>query len=148
MKPEDAGVFFALFTEIGILSQLSGAMLDQALPDGLIGPHFSVLNHLVRVGDGRTPVQIARAFQVPKTSMTHTLAGLERQGLVTMQANPKDARSKQVWLTKAGHQLREDTIGRLAPRVMHILDGADMDAMKASLTVLSDMRVRMDKARD
>jgi hypothetical protein len=37
-------------------------------------PHFSVLNHLMRVEDGRTPLELARAFQVPKTTLS-TLAG-------------------------------------------------------------------------
>ena len=87
------GLYFRLFNEIGILAQLSRALLVARLPDGLVLPHFTVINHLIRVKDGQTPLQLARAFQVPKTSMTHTLAGLEKRGLVEMRTNPEDARS-------------------------------------------------------
>ena len=85
--------YFQLFNEIGIVEQLARAMFEARLPDGMLVTHFSVLNHLVRVGDGRTPLALARAFQTPKTSMTHTLAGLERHGMVDMRPNPKDNRS-------------------------------------------------------
>ena len=71
---------FDLFNEIGIIHQLTTARLEAVLPDGLIAPHFAVLNHLARVGDGATPQRMARAFQVPKTSLTHTLKGLEARG--------------------------------------------------------------------
>ena len=78
MPETNPAVFFEVFNEIGIIEQLSRAVLEARLPDGLIAPHFTVLNHLVRVKDGQTPVHMARAFQVPKTSMTHTLWIAER----------------------------------------------------------------------
>ena len=78
MNPEQIGPYFAFFNEVGIINQLTTTLLEEALPKGMIAPHFQVLNHLVRLGDGRTPLQMARAFQVPKTSMTHTLSGLEK----------------------------------------------------------------------
>ncbi|MEZ5791707.1 MAG: hypothetical protein R3D34_13310 [Nitratireductor sp.] len=69
-------VYFQFFNEIGIISQLGSAIMEALLPPGFLISHFSVLNHLTRVCDGRTPLEIARAFQVPKTTMTHTLSGL------------------------------------------------------------------------
>ncbi len=84
--------YFKLFNEIGIIEQLSRSSLEAHLPDGLIAPHFTVLNHLIRVQDGQTPLVLARAFQVPKTSMTHTLGGLESRGLIALKANPEDGR--------------------------------------------------------
>jgi len=137
-----------LFTEIGIIEQLSRSALEAQLPDGLIAPHFGVLNHLTRVGDGRTPLEIARAFQVPKTTMTHTLAGLQKRGLVEMRPNPNDARSKQVWLTEAGRSLRDGMIGRLAPGFMDIQTAIPPDKVGDLLQMLQDLRVYLDKRRD
>jgi DNA-binding MarR family transcriptional regulator len=95
----DTSLYFELFNEIGILAQLSRALFEARLPKGLTVPHFSVLNHLVRLGDGKTPLALARAFQVPKTTRTHTLSGLEARGLVDLAPNPRDGRSKRVRLT-------------------------------------------------
>ena len=139
---------FAVLNEVGIIAQLSRAMFEARLPDGVTVPHFGVLNHLVRVGDGRTPLELARAFQVPKTSMTNTLAGLERRGLVEMRPNPEDGRSKRVWLTEAGRAFREDAIAALAPDLAALdeaLGGARVGAM---LPELARLREWLDRRRD
>lgn len=60
--------YFRLFNEIGIIGQLSRTLLEARLPPGFVMAQFTVLNHLVRMGDGRTPLAIAQAFQVPKNS--------------------------------------------------------------------------------
>ena len=82
MPDDNLDPFFALIVEVGIINQISTAFLEARLPDGLLVSHFSVVNHLIRVRDGSTPLELARAFQVPKTSMSHTLAGLEKNGFV------------------------------------------------------------------
>jgi DNA-binding MarR family transcriptional regulator len=148
MDDPNPGEVFALFNEIGIIEQLSRAQLEARLPDGLIAPHFTVLNHLVRVRDGTTPLRMARAFQVPKTSMTHTLKGLEARGLIEMRPNPEDGRSKTVWLTAAGRKLREDTIGKLAVAFQSILQDVDLPALLQARPALTELRIAMDKARD
>jgi len=83
---------FELLNEVGIIAQLSRTLMESRLDDGLTIHHFTALNHLVRLGDGKTPMDLARAFQVPKTSMSHTLAGLEKRGLIRMEPNPDDGR--------------------------------------------------------
>jgi len=148
MKPSDPGAIFAFFNEISIIQQLSSTRMDAALPDGLITPHFSVLNHLSRVQDGRTPLQIARAFQVPKTSMTNTLATLQRHELVDVKPNPKDARSKLVWITDKGRQVRGETIEKLIPAFATIFESYDLEKMLHTLPTLSEVREILDKARD
>ncbi|MFM7336534.1 MAG: MarR family winged helix-turn-helix transcriptional regulator, partial [Tabrizicola sp.] len=104
--PTPEATLFAFFNEVGILAQLSRALFEARLPDGFNLPQFVVLNHLVRVKDGQTPLALARAFQVPKTSMTHSLAVLERHGLIEMRPNARDGRSKCVFLTEAGRAFR------------------------------------------
>ena len=139
--------FFAVFNEIGIIDQLSRTLLEARLPKGLIAPHFGVLNHLIRVADGRTPAEIARAFQVPKTSMTHTLAVLEKHGLVDIRPNPNDGRSKCVWLTEAGRAMRDGTIEALAPDLAELAAGFDTDKLLAILPVLTELRQFLDAHR-
>ena len=148
MNPKLIGPYFTFFNEVGIINQLSTAMLESHLPDGMIGAHFRVLNHLVRLGDGRTPLEMARAFQVPKTSLTHTLAGLEQAGCITMVANPADKRSKLVAITDKGRQMREETIQAMGPDISGLADKFAPEQIKAILPLLSDIRDFLDKARD
>lgn len=65
------------FNEIGILHQLSRAAFETRLFDLMTVAHFLVLNNFIRVRDGQTPLAMAKAFQILKTSMTYTLMGLE-----------------------------------------------------------------------
>jgi DNA-binding MarR family transcriptional regulator len=141
-------ILFGLLNEVGIIAQLSGRLLERHLPDGFGAPHFTVLNHLVRLGDGRTPLSIARAFQVPKTTMTHTLAGLERDGLVRFAPNPRDGRSKCVMLTQAGRAFRDAAIARLAPDMARMAEALDPDRIASVLPVLTEMRQYLDQDRD
>ena len=137
-----------LFNEIGIIEQLSRSFLEARLPDGLIAPHFGVLNHLIRVADGRTPLELARAFQVPKTTMTHTLTGLIKHELVEARPNPRDARSKQIWLTNAGRALREETIVKMGPDLARIAAAIDPTKVAEVLPILQEIRVFLDQDRD
>ena len=135
---------FGLFNEIGIIEQLSRASLEARLPKGLIAPHFTVLNHLVRLGDGRAPIDMARAFQVPKTTLTHTLKGLEGQGLIEMRPNPDDGRSKLVYLTPSGRVLRDQTIAALGPDFDRIAAALDIQALAQIIPVLRELRIFLD----
>ncbi|WP_299963544.1 MarR family transcriptional regulator [uncultured Roseobacter sp.] len=148
MPDPDARVFFEFFNEIGIIEQLSRTLLEARLPEGLIAPHFTVLNHLVRLGDGRAPIDMARAFQVPKTSLTHTLKTLQTRGLVTLAPNPGDGRSKLVWLTDAGRRLHGQTITALGPDFAALAEKIDPADIAPILPVLKAVRVTLDKARD
>jgi DNA-binding MarR family transcriptional regulator len=143
---EDA--IFAFFNEIGILAQLSAALFERRLPPGFLLSHFSVLNGLVRVRDGRTPLDLARAFQVPKTTMTHTLSGLERAGLITLRPNPADKRSKQVFLTDAGRKFRADAIAALGSDLAELCQRFDANRLIAATPTLQDLRVLMDQMRE
>lgn len=148
MQDQDRAAIFGALTEIGIIAQLSRTMLETRLPKGLIGPHFSVLDHLIRVADGRTPVELARAFQVPKTSMTHTVAGLERHRLVQVRPNPNDRRSKCVWLTENGRALRSNTIRELEEDMAALAEGYGTQKLLSILPHLTDLRIFLDNYRN
>jgi DNA-binding MarR family transcriptional regulator len=148
MAREETALYFGLFNEIGIIAQLSRTLLEARLPEGLIAPHFVVLNHLVRVRDGRTPLDLARAFQVPKTSLTHTLAGLEKRGLVALRPNPEDGRSKQVWITADGRALREQVIAAMGPAFDQIAREFPPEMAQGLLPALTALRQILDAGRD
>ncbi len=143
------GPLFALFTEVAIVAQLSRAMLERRLPDGLLATHFGVLSHLARRGAPATPLAIARAFQTPKASMTHTLAGLQARGLIETRPDPRDGRGKLVSITEAGGRLRAEAVAAMA---------ADLGALSAAgwgpqdaqalLPALSRLRAVLDAMRD
>lgn len=140
--------YFRLFNEIGIIGQLSRSLLEARLPPGFVAAQFYVLNHLVRVGDGRTPVAIASAFQVPKTSMTHSLAVLEQAGLIEIRKNPGDGRSKLVHITDAGRKFRQDAIDALAPDLKRIAAAVPPDHVARLLPDLEVLRKFLDTDRD
>ena len=140
--------YFRLFNEIGINGQLSRSLLEARLPPGFVAAQFYVLNHLVRVGDGRTPLAIASAFQVPKTSMTHSLAVLEQAGLIEIRKNPGDGRSKLVHITDAGRKFRQDAIDALAPDLKRIAAAVPSDHVARLLPDLEVLRKFLDTDRD
>ena len=139
---------FELFNEIGIIEQLTRAMFEARLPDGFLVSHFSVLNHLIRVQDGQTPLVLARAFQVPKTTMTHTLSILEKHQLVKLKANPKDGRSKCVWLTAKGRKFRDKAIQSLAGDLKELTEEFSAEFITDLVPKLARIRVYMDARRD
>jgi len=147
-EPADPRMIFALFNEIGIIEQLSRAMFEARLPKGVLVSHFAVLNHLIRVADGRTPLELARAFQVPKTTLSHTLALLEQRGWIEMRPNPGDKRSKQVWITPDGRAFREEAIGLLSPEMSVMARAPEMQGVDALVARLSEIRQYLDARRD
>ncbi len=148
MADDPTPKWFAFFTEVGIIAQLSRAMFEAVLPDGFTVSQFTVLNHLVRVKDHQTPQALARAFQVPKTSMTHSLSVLEAAGYVATVVNPKDGRSKVVTITDAGRAFRDDAIDRLRPQVRRIAKCFPLSDLGDLTFHLSIIRAEMDEARD
>lgn len=143
-----AARFFGFFTEINIIGQLSSRLLERALPDGFLISHFGVLNHLIRLGDGSTPLQLAQAFQVPKTTMTHTLSGLEKAKLVRFESNPADGRSKLVVLTDKGRAFHEQAIENLTPGIRAMAKAIDERKIADVTPTLIEMREYLDRERE
>ena len=148
MDKDALGYYFALFNEIGIIGQLSRAVMEAELPDGLLSSHFGILNHLIRVKNGQTPLKLASAFQVPTTTMTHTLMGHEKHGLIAMRPNPKDGRSKCVWITEAGVSLQNDTIVKLGDQFQDLAEAFPTEKIGDLVPRLAEIRAFMDAARD
>ena len=145
---EQEKALFQFFNEVGIINQLSSALLQARLPNGLHTSHFTVLNHLVRLGDGRTPLAIANAFQVPKTTMTHTLAMLEKRGLITMAKHETDGRSKVVFLTDEGRAAQLASMASMAEPIRQLAQDLGAETITQVLPALEKVRKYLDENRD
>ena len=147
MIPTDPPTF-QLLNEIAIIEQLARNALERALPDRLRQPHFGVLTHLVRRGDGVSPGALARAFQTSKAAMTNTLHRLEARGFIRVEGDPKDGRGKRVFLTDAGRAMRERAIAAVGPQ-MAAIGGVLSEAEIAEiLPHLRRLRAHLHAARD
>ncbi len=139
---------FSLAREIAIIEQLTRHQLERVLPDGLLQPHFAVLLHLRHVGNGRSPLRIARAMQVVKGAMTNTLQRLEARGLVRLEPDPTDGRAKCVFITAVGTELIDQAAQAVTlsfERMSEVLSEAELATM---LTLLRRLRMHLDAARD
>ncbi len=146
-EPDSSRLAFAVLNEAGIIHQLASSVLLKALPDGMQNAHFSVLNHMVRLGDGWAPAHLARAFQVTKGAMTNTLQRLEARGLVSVEPDPKDRRAKRVRLTPAGRAMHADAVERLSPVLQRLSDGLGPEPFETALPALQAIRAWLDANR-
>ncbi len=139
---------FRFFNEIGIINQLATAAFNKRLPDGVHVSHFGVINHMVRLGDGKTPRSLASAFQVTKGTMTHTLSGLSERGFITIEPNEADRRSKLIYLTERGREFHGAAIRNVGPLLDVLGTAIDLDKLIDVLPLLQEVREVMDANRD
>lgn len=80
------------------VSQLYDAVLA---PSGLRSTQRSILSHIARAG---TPTmgELAAALVLDRSALAHNLKPLERDGFVSITADPRDKRSRLVGLTARG----------------------------------------------
>jgi DNA-binding MarR family transcriptional regulator len=133
--------------EIGIIGQLSATEFNRRMPEGLHISHFSVINHLCRLGDGRTPVALARAFQVTKATMTNTLMRLSERKFINIGPNPEDGRSKLVFLTAKGRAFQIRAIAALEPALELAAEHLELEKIVQILPALQELRIFFDENR-
>lgn len=144
---EQTGDIFSYFNEIGMIAQLSVTLLAKVLPDEVHPSHFFIVNHLVRHGDGKTPVSIAQAMQVTKATMSHSLHVLEKRGFIRTVPCAADARSKQVLLTDAGRAFQAQAIDAAVRTFGNLLSDGDRGIMAEALPGLVAIRRVLDAHR-
>eukprot|EP00003_Mantamonas_plastica_P012841 TRINITY_DN22801_c0_g1_i1.p1 TRINITY_DN22801_c0_g1~~TRINITY_DN22801_c0_g1_i1.p1 ORF type:complete len:150 (-),score=24.85 TRINITY_DN22801_c0_g1_i1:159-608(-) len=135
----------ALFSEIFMSDQLARNRLTKAMPKGMEISHFSVLNHLARANDERSPAQLARAFHVTRGAMTNTLNKLEWAGHVHIRPDWDDARRKFVSISPSGRAARDAALAAIAPILSDIVEAIGTERVKAALPVLREMRIRLEE---
>ena len=113
---------------------------DEVLrPVGITSGQFSLLVSLNRpqppkIGD------VAHLLAMDRTTLTAALKPLERRGLVTVSADPKDKRSRRLALTEAGLDVLEQAVPiwrATHDDVDKLLLGGNADARRGDLLALS-----------
>jgi DNA-binding MarR family transcriptional regulator len=138
---------FSVLNEIGICAQLSANAFERVMPDGMTLAQFIVLNHFVRLGGARRPGDLARAFQVTKSTMASTLARLESKGLVRRSIDGSDARAARIEITPAGTKMRGRCVAALGPLLEALRARLGTDSFAALLPGLRRLRADLDQNR-
>lgn len=147
--PQDIEKFVKLGTALGITTQLfstrMGASLDRF---GLTEAQFSVLNHLARrVPEGQSVTAIAAAVEVKQPAVSKMVAKFEGLGWARFEATQSDARSKQVFLTEAGHAHLQEVQRALLPDYVAMLEGWSDEEISALTAQLFRLVGWLDKNR-
>lgn len=143
-----ANTVFTLFNEIGIINQLTTARFARVLAPHLNPSEFGVLNHFVRLGDGKSPTFLAKAFQMTKPSMTSLLRNLERKGYVVIKDSIDDRRRKFIYITRSGRAARQAGVKAMAPLAETILAQQDIAQLEKILPTLQALREVLDAERN
>ena len=141
-RTEDIAV--ALFGELFMADQLARNRISKVLPKGMELSHFSVLNHLARVNEERTPAQLARAFHVTRGAMTNTRSRLEWAGHIHIRPDWEDARQKFVAISPSGRSARDAAVATVVPLIADVVQSLGQDRVRSLLSVLRELRVRLE----
>lgn len=141
-KADDIAV--ALFGELFMADQLARNRISKVLPKGMELSHFSVLNHLARINDERTPAQLAKSFHVTRGAMTNTLTKLEWAGHVHIRPDWEDARQKFVAISSSGRSARESALASVVPLIAEVVQAIGADRVRALLPVLRELRIKLE----
>ena len=147
MTHSDDPLAIALFSELFMADQLARSLLSRALPKGMELSHFSVLNHLARSNEERSPAQLARLFHVTRGAMTNTLSRLEVAGHVHIRPDWDDARRKFVAISPAGRAARDAALHTIAPILSRTVQEVGPDRVRAALPVIREMRIELEVAQ-
>ena len=108
---------------------------------GLTAARLSALSVLV-FGGPTTIGRLARAEQVSAPTMTRLVQALEREGLVTREAEEGDARAVRLRATAKGRRIlvrgRERRVAELV-RLLEQLPGEDLDAVRHAAATIEGL---------
>ena len=143
--PNSETLAVALFSEIFAADQLSRSRLSRVLPKGMELSHFAVLNHLMHVGEERSPAQLAQTFHLTRGAMTNTLTRLEWAGHIHVRPDWDDARKKRVAISTAGRQAVQSAIAALAPIITELVEEIGLERVHQALPVLRELRDKLSQ---
>lgn len=143
MNQQTDSLAVALFSEILTVDQLARNNVAKALPKGMELSHFSVLNHLARTQDEKTPAQLAQIFHLTRGAMTNTLRKLEHSGYVHIRPDWDDARRKMVTISPTGRSARDAALAAIAPIIATAVEKVGYDKVRAILPVMRDLRIQL-----
>lgn len=133
--PEHSTLLF----DVWVLANSTRAVLDRALrASGLSAEEFAQYSAIRRAGS-ITPTELATLMGLAPTTISSSLARLERRGHIRRAPNSADARSYQIKLTPAGLGAHRHAATLFAP-VLRDVESAlsiPLDNAQSVLAVLS-----------
>jgi DNA-binding MarR family transcriptional regulator len=84
-------------------------LADELRPAGIGIGQWAVLIFLWE-RDGRTQAELARVVAIEPPTMVRTIDRMVRDGLVTRERDPRDARISRILLTDRGRSLRDELV--------------------------------------
>ena len=137
----DAAPGMAAITSIMRVQQLVLARVEAVLkPFDLSFARYEVLRLLAFTRTGSMPLgSAASRLQLHPTSVSSTVARLERAGLVVRTAHPTDGRAVMLTITEAGRAAADDATERLNAEVF-LSPGLDDDDLGALVGMLARFR--------
>jgi len=143
MTEQTDSLAVALFSEILTVDQLARNNVAKALPKGMELSHFSVLNHLARTQEEKTPAQLAQIFHLTRGAMTNTLRKLEVSGYVHVRPDWDDARRKMVTISPTGRAARDAALAAIAPIIADAVQKVGNEKVRAILPVMREIRLKL-----
>jgi len=145
-KPSKSGTLTDLVLEIfrlnGLLIAAGDALVEET---GLTSARWQVVG-AIALQQGRAPVaHIANAMGLSRQAVQRIADELEKTGIVEFRDNPHHKRAKLVTLTAKGHALNEAAMRLQKPWVAALGAGIDHTALQATLTVLTELRARLEQ---
>lgn len=117
-----------------------GRRFDEALrPYGLTNGQYSLMMSLNRPQPPRMK-DVAPFLAMDRTTLTANLKPLERRGLVEIEVDPADKRSRLLRLTPAGHETLKAAVPvwrKTHDEIDRLLPGGDPEHLRAELIALS-----------
>lgn len=143
MNQQTDSLAVALFSEILTVDQLARNNVAKVLPKGMELSHFSVLNHLARTQDEKSPAQLAQIFHLTRGAMTNTLRKLENAGYIHVRPDWDDARRKMVTVSPTGRAARDAALAAIAPIIARAVDQVGHEKVRGILPVMRELRVKL-----
>ena len=143
---DDELTLITLLSEVGAIEQIARAKLDSALPGNLNVSNFALLNHFSRRKEEKTPLQLAKTFNVTKGAMTNTLNKLEKLGYIHIRPDWEDARKKLVSISQSGIDARNHAMKMIKPLLNKIISNTIIKNDRELLTELRKFRERIENS--
>ncbi|MHA3914183.1 MarR family winged helix-turn-helix transcriptional regulator [Halovulum sp. GXIMD14793] len=114
---------------------------------GLTSARWQVLGELALVERPQPVSWHARAMGISRQGFQRTANALQKEGLVSFEANPKHKRARLVMLTPKGRQLYDATIARQVPWVNRLVCDLSSEDITTSLRVVKRLSNLLKQAR-
>ena len=143
---DDELTLITILSEVGTIEQIARSKLDSALPGNLNVSNFALLNHFSRRKEEKTPLQLAKTFNVTKGAMTNTLNKMEKLGYIHIRPDWEDARKKLVSISQSGIDARNNAMKMINPLLKKLISNKINVNERELLTELRKFREKIENS--